>query len=140
NPRDVEQILDQSRHMLRLAVDDVRRPCQLVGTRGARAQNFDRVTDWAEGIAQLVGEEREELVLLAVGVPELALHPLLLGDVTRDLRRADDLPIIAANRRNREGNIEQTAVFRLADGFEMLDALAAMDAVQNRGLLVPAIV
>ena len=58
NARDVQQIIDQARHVLGLTVDDVGRPLQFFGTWCARAKNLDGVPDRAERVSQLVGEQR----------------------------------------------------------------------------------
>src|SRR5262249_38690749 len=58
------------------------------------------------------------------------------GDVARDLRGADDPPLDVANRRDRERDVEQAAVLAPADGFEVVDALAASDARENFGLFI----
>src|SRR6516225_4178157 len=64
---------------------------------------------------------------------------LALGDIAGDLRGADDTPIGAVDGRYRERNVEQAAVLTPANGFEVIDALAAPQPRQNRCLLLGAI-
>ncbi len=81
---DIEQIVDEARHVHRLAVDDV------TGVRGARlaqpgqAEHLHRALDGAQRIAQLVRQHRQELVLRLA----LALHLGEGADVGHD-HRAD---------------------------------------------------
>ena len=49
--RDVEQIVHEPRHVQRLPVDDVRRPPEVFGARGARTQYRRGMTDRTEGVA-----------------------------------------------------------------------------------------
>jgi hypothetical protein len=66
--RDVEQVVDEARELAHLAVDHVVGPLQARRGGGLGAQDLDRVAHRSERIAQLVGEDREELVLAAVGL------------------------------------------------------------------------
>ena len=78
--RDVEQIVDEPREMHGLAIDDVARPAQLgVVDRQAR-HDLDGVANRRERIAQLVREDREELVLVPVGLDQCSLGAGTLGD------------------------------------------------------------
>jgi hypothetical protein len=63
------------------------------------------------------------------------LPALSLGDVARDFRRADDPAIGVLDRRNRERDVDQAAVLAPANGFVVIDALAAPDASENPALL-----
>ncbi len=56
---------------------------------------------------------------------------LALGDVARDLRGADDAAGGIENRRHGDGNGKRRAVFPLAHGLEVIDALSAPDARQH---------
>jgi hypothetical protein len=54
-----------------------------------------------------------------------------LGDVARDLRGADDATLGVAHRRNRQRHLDQPSVLAAADGFVMLDELAAGDGRED---------
>ena len=65
---------------------------------------------------------------------------LCLGDVARDLGRAEDISRLIANGRYAERDIDERAILALADGFEMLNPLAAADARYDRVLFGQALV
>ena len=65
--RDIEKIVDQTREVRRLAIDDIARPDQRFTLQCLILHQIDRVADGGERIAQLMGEDREELVLVPVG-------------------------------------------------------------------------
>ena len=77
--RDVEQFLDQPRHLPQLAVGDVERPVHLRVRRGGAAHHLHRHLDRRQRVAQLVRHHREELVLAAVRLLQFLLrrHALL---------------------------------------------------------------
>src|SRR2546425_10142159 len=54
NTIDVEQIVNQPRHMLRLTFYQFHRPAQLIGSRSFQVEYLDRVANWRERIAQFV--------------------------------------------------------------------------------------
>src|SRR3546814_17166551 len=66
----------------------------------------------------------------------MLLGPAPLGDVARDLRRADYPAVAVLDRRYRQGNVDQAAVLAPAHGLEMLDALATPDPPQDLRFLV----
>ena len=84
NARDVEQVVDQARHLVDLAVDDLAAPLQLGFRRSLPLEDRHRVADRRERVAQLVGERGQELVLAPVGVAQRLLHLLALVDVEGD--------------------------------------------------------
>jgi len=113
--------------------------------------------DGRERRAQLVREGREEFVPqarrllgplarllgrlprlpLALKQPlALLLGALAVGDVARDLRRADDLAARPADGRDRERDVDARPVLADADGLVVLDALAADEAREDGRLLV----
>lgn len=47
-----------------------------------------------------------------------------LGYVTGDLGRADDRAVTASDGRDRQGNVDERAVFTAADRLEMVDPLS----------------
>jgi hypothetical protein len=54
----------------------------------------------------------------------------------RGHRSQSMLPTPMVTRRNRQRNLDQSAVLPLANGFKMIDAIIAQDTVKNRVLLV----
>ncbi len=64
--RDVEQIVDEADHVLRLPLDDRLRPQRLLGPRLHALQDEDAVADRRERIAQLVREHAQEVILALV--------------------------------------------------------------------------
>ena len=69
-PRDVEQIVDEPADEVDLAADDAAHALGH-GLVGLVLHDLDRGLQRLERIAQLVGEDREELVLAAVGLVHL---------------------------------------------------------------------
>ena len=62
-----------------------------------------------------------------------------LGDVARNLGRADNRPARVPDRRNGQRNVDQAPVLALAHGLEVVDSLAAMDLLEDRRLFVLAV-
>ena len=140
DPRHVQQVLHQASHVLRLAVDDTGRPLQLLRTGRPGAQDLYGVADGSERVPQLVREQGEKLVLALVGLAELTLRPLLVGDVARDLGRADQLSGLVADRRNGQRYVEQASVLCDADGFEVISALTPAQPGKNHLLFALAVI
>src|SRR3954452_396423 len=69
--RDVEQIVDEPRHLRRLPLDHRSRP--LPRARPARALDLERSRDRGERIAKLVAQDSQEVVLAPRRLGELAL-------------------------------------------------------------------
>src|SRR5260370_39696602 len=67
------------------------------------------------------------------------LRPLALGDVAGNLRGADAPARRTSYRRHAERNLDQASILAPANGFIMVDALAAPHALEDAGLLVPAL-
>ena len=84
DPRDVEQVVDHPRHLLDLVLDHLDRPLEVGAAQALDLHDLDGVADRGQGIAQLVGEHGEELVLAPVGLPEGLLHALAIVDVGDD--------------------------------------------------------
>jgi hypothetical protein len=78
---DVEQVVDQPRHVRDLAIDHVAGPRHGRLRRPEPAQDVDGVADRGEGVAQLVGEDGQKFVLAPVGLAERLLGLALGGDV-----------------------------------------------------------
>ena len=87
DPGDVEEVVDQPDQMGHLPLDHLSRLCGagavLLAVPEAR-QDLRRVPDRREGIAELVREGGEELVLPAIDVAELLLGPAPLGHLRRE--------------------------------------------------------
>ena len=85
---DVEQVVDQARHVHHLALDDAGGAQRhRLGLVRCSAERVHRALDGAERIAQLVRQHREELVLRAV----LALRARQRADVAEDQRAVLDV-------------------------------------------------
>src|SRR6185437_881249 len=72
-------------------------------------------------------------------LPQRFLMPLTFGDVSGDLRGADDLAAGIPYRRNRQRHVDKRAIFAAADGFVMIDAFAKPDALQYSRLFIDAL-
>ena len=83
-PRDVEQVVEQPRHLLGLPADDAVAPGDLGIARLEMAQHVDGVADRRQRIAQLVRQGGDEVVLLLVGDAQDLLGLLALADVHDD--------------------------------------------------------
>ena len=68
--RDVEQVVDQARHVRRLPLDDLAARRARRRSRRAVARISTRVADRGQRVAQLVREHGQELVLAAVGLAQ----------------------------------------------------------------------
>ena len=74
DPRDVQQVIDQARELADLAIDDLARP--VMGLLGAwLRQELCGIGDRRQGVAQLVGQHGQELVLAAAPRPRPAPPP-----------------------------------------------------------------
>ena len=85
------------------------------------------------------GERKQVLdavVHLSEEQPLLVFRSPALRDFAGDLGCADDLACRVSERRDRQGNVDQSPVLALADGVIVLDALAATNALQDRRLFV----
>ena len=68
---------------------------------------------------------------LAPAPAPAAAEARALGDVARDLRGADHLAAVVADRRHRQRNRDLGAVLAPPDGLEVIDGLAGADAGQH---------
>ena len=115
NGRDVEEILDQARLLLGVARDRVDGAVDHVGVPPRGAEHVGPAQDGVQGGPELVGQGRQEVVLRTVGslgvrpgplrarqeLLALLFDPPPLGDVARDLGRADDPSRAVADRARR---------------------------------------
>ena len=67
----------------------------------------------------------------ALEIGDSRLRALPLGDVARDLRRANHPSVLVANRRDGERDVEQRAVLALPHGLEVIDALVTPDSREH---------
>src|SRR5512146_3189139 len=67
DPRYVEQVIEEAAHVRYLPLHDLVRPFSLLRGPFRLAVGGECIADWREWIAKLVGEQRQELVLPAVG-------------------------------------------------------------------------
>jgi hypothetical protein len=80
NPRDVEQIVDEPHHVTDLPLHDRAYALDRGRRAAGQANQLETGPDRRQRIPQFVGKRREELVLLAIGIPQLLLgftHRLL---------------------------------------------------------------
>ena len=136
--RDVEQVVEQPRHLPHLPLDDAADVAQrgVVGQR--QAQRRHAAADRRQRVAQLVGEHGQELVLAAVAVAQRLLERLALADVAGDRGGADDAAVLVADRRDGQRHVDDAAAAGDALRLERLDPLASPDALEDLELLVAA--
>ncbi len=120
--RDVEQVVNEPSLGFDIAANHVHVAPQLLG------RDIRIVLDEADG-----GEHRRERRA------QLALGALLVGDVAGDFGGADDAAGGVADGGDRHGDFDAPSIFCHADGFEVIDALAAVNASENLSLLIVAI-
>ena len=89
DPGDVEQVVDEPDHVPELPLHHVAGLGDGVGVARRQPHHLQAVADRGERVAQLVGEQREELVLPPVGLLQRLLGPLPVGDVVRQPEDAD---------------------------------------------------
>src|SRR6516162_2541958 len=70
---------------------------------------------------------------------DLLLVSLLLGDIPRDLRCADNPAVDILDRRNGQRDRDKAPILALANGLEMVDVLPSPDAVQNVAFFIAPI-
>ena len=89
-----------------------------LGVAGREPHHLQAVAQRCQRIAQLVRQEREELVLAAVRLAQRLLRPLPLGDVAGDLGRADDPAATVSDRRDGQGYVDSAVLLCDPDGLE----------------------
>ena len=101
----VQQIADQARHVLHLPLDQFARLGADLCIGGGKLEYLHGVAQRCEGIAQLMSQDCEELVLVPIGDRQLchALPQVLLGlregiDIDQDDGRAVDAVFLGAVR------------------------------------------
>ena len=68
--RDIEQVVDQVRELPDLPVDDRLGPSRLLAAGHGAVEDVEAVLDGRERVAQFVGEDGQELVLVPVGLAQ----------------------------------------------------------------------
>jgi hypothetical protein len=113
----VEEVVDDAREVPHLPPDDRPRPRGLLAPRRGMIEDVERVGDGGERVPQLVGEDREELVLAPVRLPERLLVASVGERALRELRHEP-----------REGHVVRD---------DVLDRRAAehRDAIERREVL-----
>ena len=78
--RDIEQIVEQQRHLPDLAIDDFVAPALLRLGRRRRLGNECRLSYGSKGIAQLVRERREKFILAPIGLAQRRFRRFAMAD------------------------------------------------------------
>ena len=81
NAADIHQVVNKSRHRLRLSIDDVARPSQFGQLSVPQVEILNGVANGSEWVAQFVGQRREKSILATIGVVQLRLRTRSLRDV-----------------------------------------------------------
>ena len=131
-----EQIPQPHRGVLRLRHVPPRRRRVVVGPREAPRHELQPAVEDRERGAQLVGHDGDEVL---AQTERLLNGSLVLADVARDGRRADDRAARVADRRDRHRDRDPLAILRHARGPVVLDAFAAAEPVQDLRQLVGAL-
>src|SRR5207245_11711792 len=85
-PCHVQQVVDQSREVVGLPMDDLSKPRRPVLAAGpAVIERGHGVYDRSERVAQLVGQRGEEFILATIGLGHLAIKLYILKEDTRDV-------------------------------------------------------
>ncbi len=120
DPRDVQKVVDQAGHVAHLTRGEVAGRFNRRGVGAGQANQLQGVADWGQGVAQLVGQHRQELVLAAVGLgkfvgpaAEFFLHPATLGGVAHDLGETAEMSGVVLDRRNDARGPESRPVLSL---------------------------
>ena len=157
NSRNIEEIVQETAHMGNLPLDDLLRTFLTLGGSAGLFVSRKRISNGSKGVAQLVGEERQELILAAIRVAQgffalaqYLLHPaspifalaqglfgsLAFGDVAGNLGGTDDDAARVSDRRHRERDGDARAILGETYGVEMVDAIAASQPLQYARLLL----
>ena len=83
----LEEVVDEPHHVVDLALHELAHPLRVRMVACCEPQDVQRIADRSERIAQLVREDRQELVLAAVGLLERLLGALAIGDVALDAQQ-----------------------------------------------------
>ena len=108
--RDVEQIVEQPRHVPALPLDHGARLLPARRLAVVIAQHRRGVQQRRQRVAQLVREHGHELIAHLDGAADLDLVALALRDVARDRRDADDLVVLVEERRHGDLHVDVGAV------------------------------
>ena len=125
--RDVEQVVEQARHVRELPVDHPAR-VRHHGHGRAGPEQPRGIADRRERVAQLVAEGRDELVLAPAGLAQFVLELVSTGDVADHGDPA--LHLAVADHRGVRGVDPATAERREVHGFLDVEGLAAQGPLQ----------
>ena len=139
DPGDIQEVVDQPGHLRDLPFDDVDRTLEIGVGRTAQLEIAGRVADGGQRIAQLVPEDRDELVLAAVALRALLLRSLAVGDVASNLRRSDDPAGLVLHGRDRQRHVDHATIFRAAHRVEVIESFTAPEPAENVLLLLEPI-
>jgi hypothetical protein len=132
-------VVHEPDHLQGLSLDHRYGGLRRGGERSDPLQHFHGVADRREPVAQLVREDREELVLGPVGLALRLARALLERDVARDLRRTDHPAAFVVDRRDRERDVDAATALRDPLGLEVPDARTGADPREDRVLLARAL-
>jgi hypothetical protein len=138
----VESILGHDRERLSICTYELDVAFFRAGQRLYRAQDLipaglQRAASPEPGAGLAEPRERRGLRRRPVAaVAELLLGLAAIGDVARDLGRADDIPARIPDRGNRDGDRDPPAILGDADSLAVVDAPAGTDAFDDALLLV----
>src|SRR5688572_6306375 len=139
DPRDVEHVRHELRKHFAVSLDHFRGTFVRALVDARRPQDARVAQDRVQRRAQLVRQVGHEFFFRSVSLFELPQHSLLLGDVARDLGRADDLSAGRMHRRHRQRHLDEAPVLPHPDGLVMIDAFPGPDLRQHFVLFTLAI-
>ncbi len=79
---DIQQIVDQVRHVVGLTLDDFPHFVSFLAVGPEHPEHLDTIDDSSQGVAELVAEHRQEFVLPPRDLPQRLFDPLAFRDVT----------------------------------------------------------
>ncbi len=145
DPGHVEQVVDQVGLHLDVSPDRGQILAHVEGQAGPHLEEGDRRHHGGQRGSQLVAQGGEELVLgpaglvgLRLGLPQVLLGPLPLGDVASDGREPDDTAGAIPDRRVRHRDVDRPAIARDPHRLGVPHRLTPKQPGLDRGLLTLA--
>ncbi len=146
-PGKVQKVVEQHQEHVRRFPRRAEVLADQFGHVGIGPRQIDHADDRVHRRAELVADVREELAFHAVGdfrlllgVEEFLLVPDSPRDVPFDARRAHDVPLRVADRRDGDGDIDQPPVLPPADGFKLPKRPPVLDDILNFRLFLGDVV